>query len=161
MDNDALLQEAKELVAILPEIMQLMFTLDTEDPALELPIGQLRVCLILRRGPRTMSSLSRSLGITLSAITQIADRLERAGLVERAPQACDRRVKTLRLTQHGEETLRCRDDARTRRALEVLAHLGSKERDALLLSLRDLLSACIAVTPEDLQECATDEELTV
>ena len=46
-----------------------------------------------------MSSLGRELGVSLSAITQIADRLERAGLVTRVAKGGDRRVRRLELTR--------------------------------------------------------------
>ena len=49
------------------------------DPADDLPLAQLRVCSLLVGGDRSISCLSRELGITMSATTQLADRLERTG----------------------------------------------------------------------------------
>jgi DNA-binding MarR family transcriptional regulator len=53
--------------------------------------------------PRPMSTLAGQLRCDASNVTNIADRLEAAGLVERRPGDNDRRVKTLVLTPHGEE----------------------------------------------------------
>ena len=54
--------------------------------AAELPLAQLRVCGVLCDGPRPMSAVSRELGVSLSAMTQIADRLERAGSSNASPR---------------------------------------------------------------------------
>jgi len=55
------------------------------DPAVELPLAQLKVCSLLYGGPLSMSAWAE-LGVSLSAMTQIADRLERARLVKRVNQ---------------------------------------------------------------------------
>lgn len=67
--------EAKRMTELLMSLMRDIFAVD--DQASELPMRQLRVCAMLYEGSRSMSSLSRELGVSLSAMTQIADRLER------------------------------------------------------------------------------------
>ena len=94
MSDEVIAEQAAAIVAALPKLMRQLFTLDVDDPVLELPVAQLRVCSILHEGPRTMSALSRELGISVSATCQPADRLERANMVERVAQTQDRRVKT-------------------------------------------------------------------
>lgn len=54
--------------------------------------------------PRPMSALATALRCDASNVTNIADRLEAAGLVVRRPAEHDRRVKTLVLTPAGELT---------------------------------------------------------
>ena len=105
MSEDTLLTQAADLEALLPKLMRRLFTLDPSHPANELPVAQLRVCTILQAGPRTVSAISEELGISVSASTQIADRLERAGFVERVAGQDDRRMKKLQLTLHGAEVL--------------------------------------------------------
>jgi DNA-binding MarR family transcriptional regulator len=84
LENEAvLLQQAKKLETILPDVMHLMMRHAKGQPLAELP-GQVRVCRILEAGPVTLSALGEELGVTPSAVTQIADRLERAGYVTRA-----------------------------------------------------------------------------
>ena len=67
-----------------------------------------------------MSALGRELGVSLSAMTQIADRLERASLVDRVNQGADRRVRLLQLTEKGQEMMRRHDEVRVRRISEVM-----------------------------------------
>jgi DNA-binding MarR family transcriptional regulator len=111
------------------------------DLASELPVGQLRVCGLLHGGPRPMSALSRELGVSLSAMTQIADRLERAELVRREAEGPDRRVRCLKLTERGEAIMRQREAARVRRVRAVLEHLSPHARGEALAALEMLASA--------------------
>ena len=56
--------------------------------------------------PTTMTELAQALRCDNSNVTGIADRLEAAGLAERRDHPSDRRVKTLVLTEHGEQVRR-------------------------------------------------------
>jgi DNA-binding MarR family transcriptional regulator len=112
-----------------------------DDPAAELPLRQLRVCAALYDAPRSMSVLSRELGFSLSAMTQIADRLERAGLVTRALDRPDRRVRRLRLTPRARRMLRLREEARIRRVAFVLQTMPDEAREAALSALDALRRA--------------------
>ena len=47
MKNDAILNDAARLEGLMPEIARNLFTLDSDHPALEMPLGQLRACSIL------------------------------------------------------------------------------------------------------------------
>lgn len=142
MIDEKLIEQAAALTSILPKLMRSISALYADDPAMDLPVAQIRVCSILHDGPRTMSVLSRELGISLSATTQIADRLERAGMVERVPEADDRRVKSLQLTSHGNDVMGMRNERRTLRAAEMLERLSTESREAVLDSLGMLLDAC-------------------
>ena len=86
VEDSIKLEEANKIASLLPALMRQLFTLD-DDLAVDLPLAQLRVCASLQDGPLPMSALSRELGVTLSAMTQIADRLERANLVSRVAEA--------------------------------------------------------------------------
>ncbi len=120
-------------------------TSSERDPADDLPLAQLRLCGILSEGPRPMSALSRDLGVSHSALTQIADRLERARLVKRVAEDNDRRVRCLQLTAQGEKMTRSRREARVRRTLAVLERLSASQREAVRTSLEILVDACSAV----------------
>lgn len=141
MADDLLIEQASTIASMLPKLMRRFSALSEGDPAMELPIAQLRLCSHLHDGSRAMSCLARELGISLSAVTQIADRLERAGLIERIPEVDDRRVKTLRLTPHGEHLIRARRESRTKRILETIERLSAEGREAVLNALNLLLSA--------------------
>lgn len=75
------------------------------DP-LGLSYGDFDVINTLRRrgdpGGTNPGDLARSALITSGAMTARLDRLARAGLVERTPDADDRRAVRVRLTPHGE-----------------------------------------------------------
>src|SRR5580704_18080599 len=97
--EDVLQEQALQLESLLPALNRKLFTLVPDHPSAEIPMAQLRTCSILQFGPRTMTSLSEELGISLSAMTQIADRMERAGLVERIMMREDRRQRLLQLSE--------------------------------------------------------------
>lgn len=139
--DDHLKDQAKMVTSALSRIIRRFFTIDADDPATELPVAQIRVCSILRDGPRTMSALSHDLGISLSAITQIADRLERAGLVERTSMPKDRRVKSLRLTAYGVDVIGRRVEKRVGRIFEALMRMPPDSREAVLMGLHTLLES--------------------
>ena len=91
-----------------------------------------------------MSALSRALGVSLSALTQIADRLERARLVKRVAEENDRRVRCLQLTPRGETMMRKRRKERVLRAFAVLQRLSPPQRELVRTSLEILVNACSA-----------------
>src|SRR5690606_22746282 len=81
-----------------------------DDPASELPLRQFRVCAALFEGSRSMKELSLELGVSQSAVTQLADRLEAAGMVVRGAAGEDRRVRNLELTPRARKLLRRREE---------------------------------------------------
>jgi DNA-binding MarR family transcriptional regulator len=56
-------------------------------------------------GTTTVSELVRRLALTQSAVTELVQRAEEAGLVARKPSALDGRVSDLRLTEEGDRRL--------------------------------------------------------
>jgi DNA-binding MarR family transcriptional regulator len=70
------------------------------------PVQALALRFLEPGEPRPMSALAGLLHCDASNVTNIADRLEAAGLVVRRPAAHDRRVKTLLLTPKGEDMRR-------------------------------------------------------
>jgi DNA-binding MarR family transcriptional regulator len=141
MHNSTSVHQAKILAATLPAVMRQLFTME-DDPAAELPLAQLRVCSLLIDRPRPMSALSRELKISLSAMTQLADRMERTGLVQRVAEGTDRRVRKLQLTSRGEKILRYREKARLKRVAGVVEQLSPRARHEVLSALNALLTAC-------------------
>ena len=72
-----------------------------EERGLTLP--QLRILFLLRREPgATTNLLAARLGVTVSTVSGLIDKLVRAGLVERHQNPQDRRVVPLGLTREGE-----------------------------------------------------------
>ena len=141
MTDEELVEQAKQLDSLMPKLMRRLSTLDLRDPTAQLPLAQLRVCGILNDGSLTISALANELNISVSAATQLADRLEVARLVERVTGLQDRRVKELRLTDHGRRLMRSRRQRRIRRAMRMLVQLDPAMREALVSALQELLDA--------------------
>lgn len=139
------LDHSAALERILPEIARRMFTVPPGSPLAELPNAQLKVCGLLLEGRRTMSQIGEEMNISVSAVTQIADRLEKAGMVRRefgeSGTDNDRRHRYLALTEFGEELLQARREQRRARVAEVLSHIAAEERDAIRKALERLLVA--------------------
>src|SRR5436190_23614648 len=101
--------------------------LGVDDSMMDLPLRQFKVCLTLYRQSRSMSEISRELKLSPSAITQVSDRLERRGLIERVFQDEDRRVRKLRLTRKGQQLVRSREKKQLRRIATALNKLSENE----------------------------------
>jgi DNA-binding MarR family transcriptional regulator len=143
MNHPVRLEQAHTFASLLPKLLRRL-TAGQDDPVMELPLAQLRVCGILCEGPRPISALSRELCVSVSAMTQIADRLERARLVKREPLEGDRRVRCLRLTNRGEKMMRQHDEARAARMAKMLEHLTPQERRAAADALQSMIRAAAA-----------------
>ena len=109
------------------------------DPEQELTIGQLRILFRLYyHDSLTMGQVADMLSVSSPTATGTVNRLVARGLLERVPDASDRRLVRIRLSQQGLErvvALRC---AGEERAQAVLAQLAPSQRDALYESLEPL-----------------------
>lgn len=147
MADGDLLMQAQTMAGLMAGLVRQLFLLD-DDVMTKLPVAQLRVCGILHGGRRSLSTLARDLGVSTSAMTQIADRLERAHLVKRISENGDRRVKCLELTRRGEQIMGRREAGRVRRAASVLQTLTPSARQEVLNGLQTLTEACAAAAAE-------------
>lgn len=112
--------------------------LSVNDSTMDLPFRQFRVCLALHRRAASMSEISREIGISLSSMTQVADRLERVGLVERVAQGSDRRVRHLTLTEKGVRLMQSHEESQLERMTKCLQTMSEEETNEVLRAL-DLL----------------------
>ena len=133
--TDDLKAQAKLVVKAMPRVMRHLFALDEDDPASKLSVAQLRVCAVLAEGPLPMSNLSRDLGMSLSAMTQIADRLERSGFVQRVRDEDDRRVRVLQLTPSAERVMHERHERHVQRVMALLESLPVDGRENVIRAL--------------------------
>src|SRR5215475_13228987 len=111
--------------AALRTIVRQLFGVD--DSMLDLPLRQFKVCLALYRESRSMSEIGRELNLSPSAVTQVSDRLERRGLIERVFLDEDRRVRKLRLTKKGQQLVRLREQKQLGKIAELLESLDHDE----------------------------------
>ena len=87
------------------------------------------------RGPITAGELARASGLTTGAITGLVDRLERAGLARREPDADDRRKVMLRVTPAVEK----KGAALAKPMRDAMAALLADYDDNALTLLLDIL----------------------
>jgi DNA-binding MarR family transcriptional regulator len=138
--------QAERLESIMPAIARQLFTVSPAHPLAEMPIAQLRLCsLLLVHESPTLSQVADELNISASAATQLADRLEKAGMVERVSSSaangeCDRRARHLRLTEKGLTLMHSRREFRLSGARRALRHLFPEDRKRLLEVLEKLLN---------------------
>ncbi|MEW1547488.1 MarR family winged helix-turn-helix transcriptional regulator [Streptomyces tsukubensis] len=90
--------------------------------------------------PPRMADLAARLEVVPRAVTTLVDGLEAAGRVRRAPDAENRRVIRVELTDTGRATLRALREARREAAEDILSPLSPRQRadfGALLSALVD------------------------
>jgi DNA-binding MarR family transcriptional regulator len=87
------------------------------------------------------SDFTGSLMLTSSGTTKRLDRLERAGLIERAPDPDDRRGVLITLTDAGHELIDRVTEAHMANEARLLEGLSAAERDRLAALLRKLTLA--------------------
>jgi len=117
---------------------------------MDLPLRQFKVCLTLYRQSRSMSEISRELKLSPSAVTQVSDRLERRGLIERVFQDEDRRVRKLRLTRKGQQLVRTREQKQLRRITAALDTLTPNELGQVMTGLETLAQSCASTESTEL-----------
>lgn len=99
--------------------------------------------------PLQMSQIAAQLINSPSGTTRIADRLERAGLIERETPKENRRVVHVKLTDKGNEVLRRADQAFREGLHEVFgSHLTEDEVASLRATLRKVLEGNSAWSEE-------------
>ncbi|MER7759347.1 MarR family transcriptional regulator [Streptomyces sp. NPDC097619] len=81
--------------------------------------------------PPRMADLAARLEVVPRAVTSLVDGLEAADCVRRAPDAANRRVVRVELTDTGRATLRQLRSARREAAEEILAPLTADQRELL------------------------------
>jgi DNA-binding MarR family transcriptional regulator len=98
--------------------------------------------VIVFRGPLTLTALAAAEQVRPPTITRLVQALERAGLVERLPDAADRRVTRVRATARGRQLLDAGRRARVEFLAGALAGLPRRER-TLLRDAADVLGRLI------------------
>jgi DNA-binding MarR family transcriptional regulator len=88
-----------------------------------------------------MTTLARTLDVSLPSMTGIADRMASHGLVERVRDPDDRRVVRCRLTSAGRDRLTAVESMQRDRITCVLGHLSVRQLERLEVSLADLAGA--------------------
>jgi len=90
------------------------------------------------QGPTRQNVLASAFDLSPHSITDIVDALERLGLVERRPDATDRRAKLVAITTAGESCLGVANATRERVLKQIFGALSEEDR-ATFLRLLDAL----------------------
>jgi DNA-binding MarR family transcriptional regulator len=88
-----------------------------------------------RGGPRRLTELAVTEGVTQPAMTQLVSRLERDGLARRVPDPSDGRVVVVEVSDAGRELLRQRRLVRATKLTELLAALPPEDETAIAEAL--------------------------
>lgn len=142
---------ASDLETLLPAVMVALFRVDGDDPLATVPMGQLRMLRRLERGSKTASDLGTELGLSPSALTQMANRLLNAGLIVKADDSVDRRMRWLSLTDKGKRLMRDRHNMRVKSATEVLKNFPIHRQQELVGLIEEMIAS------RDLSESAAPQ----
>lgn len=89
-------------------------------------------------GPRRITDLATSEGVTQPSMTALVTALERSGLVKRRSDPSDRRVALVTLTPEGMRYIRLRRQAGVENFVQLISDLPVDEADALAKSITAL-----------------------
>jgi DNA-binding MarR family transcriptional regulator len=102
-------------------------------------VQTLTLCLLDPNSPVPMNSMSGLLGCDPSNVTGIVDRLVASHYVERKESPTDRRVKTIQLTEAGEDLRNTMLNRITQYQSQNLERLTHDESDTLKTLLQKVL----------------------
>jgi len=100
--------------------------------------GYIVLTALVEQPIRTQAALAQAINADKSRIIGVLDDLQERGLIQRQPDAADRRVHLLWLTPAGNKLRQAVEAAIRVREDEVLAALAPADREAFLRSLKAL-----------------------
>jgi len=92
--------------------------------------------LLKTKGPSIMREIAAHLGMAVSTMTGLVDRMVQKGLVQRERPEEDRRIVKVQLTELGEVAERWHFDEHMRISRAILANLSEPDQDALVSLLQ-------------------------
>ncbi|MCX6503278.1 MAG: MarR family transcriptional regulator [Microbacterium sp.] len=142
-------EDLDKRAALTREIAEMQEALETQsmrgflEPLMnmDLTIQQLRVLMILVAEDEggTGQAVAKSLGVSLATVSGIVDRLETHGMVERAVDPRDQRVRRLHATTAGRKTIRDLLGAQSQVGTAPLMLLDTDDLRALAQGMRAIL----------------------
>lgn len=100
---------------------------------------QLDALLVLREyGELTMGELCQKMFLACSTATDLIDRMERNGLIERVRDTADRRVIRLKVLNKGTKVIDDVLDARRNYLATILQEIDLADKERLILALEQL-----------------------
>jgi MarR family transcriptional regulator, organic hydroperoxide resistance regulator len=121
-----------------------------EFPEPGVTMAQMRVLMLLAAvGEARMSDLQPKLGVSLSTLSSLVDRLVEANLAQRRDDARDRRSVLVSLTERGVQMLDSFQELGERHLRELLVHLEPGDLETVTRAIDLLVAAARRLTPED------------
>lgn len=139
--DDSTRDRAIRIEGLLPRVLRTLFKPDPNDPLVDIPVGQMRMLRLLTLKAWTPSNLGEELGLSVSAVTQMANRLDSIGFVSRVEDPLDRRVKHLTLTPLGRANMIRRRDRRVYRLESVMSNMPVDRQVEFIALLEELIEA--------------------
>ena len=99
-------------------------------------VPQYRALVVLAsRGPQSAGTVAEALGVHLSTLTRLCDRLAAKGLVTREPEPNNRRRIRLALTPRGKRLVRSVTAKRRAEIARIVARVPARERRPMIAAL--------------------------
>jgi len=140
-----LIEYIKELDHVFSRLIYRVRVLHNRYTVDEITDTQFIVLRALRKGPCNTSFLAHMLGVTLSAVTALINRLHRMGLVTRQRHEKDRRQVLITITPKGLKLLSEVEEKRNLLLALYLAKVSAEERIQLL----ELLQKAVALFEQE------------
>ena len=102
---------------------------------------------IHRQGGLPVSDISKEMGTTLAATSQMVDRLVQQGLITRSEDPNDRRVRQIALTERGRTVLEASLRARQKWVDDLTGSLTHEELETVTNAVRILIKRARAIDP--------------
>jgi DNA-binding MarR family transcriptional regulator len=135
------MRELDRIVTLYPSLVKVMSRLrNLLQEGMDLSYNQYKTLLTLYDGgPMPLSRLGERLKVAASSASEMADRLEKAGFVERRADGNDRRSVTVALTPEGERLLARLQEGVVESYRKILGRLEPSERQRLVRAVEDLV----------------------
>ena len=150
----SLAREAEEILAAVRGLWKALLrnpSADAEQAGMTGPQVTVMACLV-RRGPMTLTELSRTLGMSHSSASGIVDRLQARGLVRRTEDASDGRRTPIEVTDAVRRYVRELEEGPSGRLVRLLEAATPAQRAAIkkgLGLLSDLLKTSTRSSRDD------------
>ena len=129
-----------ELESLMPRLTRAVFPQDGANPLTQLPVGQVRMLRLLDGEAKLrVTHIASELRMTPSAVTQMGNRLEQLGLVERLDVAEDGRGRFLAISEIGRIALEERRRVRVEQAALILKDTHEETLEAFITALKSVL----------------------
>lgn len=97
--------------------------------------ASLTLATLYWHGPRRLTELAKTQGVSQPSMSGLVSSLERAGMAERRQDPADRRVVVVALSERGTTYVESRRDVAAERFARLIAGLPEKDRGKLIAAV--------------------------